>query len=253
MSATSEMKAGIVGLCGFKRSGKDTLAQEMALRDGFIRIAMADALRAEVWALHGVPPVPDAMKDMPFPDRADGASYRDILRMHGQARRKEDPDYWVKKVAEAIHSIDAMAAAGGIELPRELPRYVIPDVRMENEIDWIRAHGGVLIWIRRPGRGSDGHATERDLSCVADFVIENDASPAALHAHTMTALSNQNHRAASGSTRIWRYSRISKAWTLQRACAANEAERWVDLFRRKFAVEDVFAISKEKPARRPVS
>lgn len=188
-------KIRIVGLAGLKRSGKDTLAHEMMRMDGYMRMAMADALRAEIWAEQGVPPMPDSMKDLPLPGREDGSTYRDLMRHRGGARRLEHPEYWVRKVELAVRMIDTLAATHGLPWPC----YVIPDVRMDNEIEWIRSMGGVIVWVRRPGITSDGHVTEGDLSEHADFIVVNDGSVEALHGSTMKNLAALADGLAQGS------------------------------------------------------
>ena len=48
------MPSVIVGLCGRKRSGKDTLAEELVERYGYTRVAFADPLREMLLALDPV-------------------------------------------------------------------------------------------------------------------------------------------------------------------------------------------------------
>ena len=48
------------------------------------------------------------------------------------------------------------------------------DVRFAHEVDALRAVGGRLVWIDRPGTHSDGHASEQDIRHLAEYVITND-------------------------------------------------------------------------------
>lgn len=149
----------LIGLCGFKRSGKDTVARGLAEVYGFERFAFADALREEVAALDGISQPDDAQKDV---RGANGQSYRDALIARGQARRAQDPDYWVKALASSIAQPPAPA------------NIVITDCRFPNEIDWIRDTGGQLVWVWRDGIVSNGHITERDWRPACDIVLHND-------------------------------------------------------------------------------
>ena len=154
----------VIGLSGFKRSGKDTAAHALSARLGYTRIAFADALRDEVFERHGIR-LGDDDKDKPLP--AYGLrSYRDLLIEHAQERRAQNPDYWVERVDAKAREYRSL----GI-------RIVVTDVRLPNEVTWLHAQGGLHIWVQRPGVASNGHATEQDLSGVADLVVVNDTSP----------------------------------------------------------------------------
>lgn len=163
----------LIGLCGFKRSGKDTVAIGLAQQYGFERFAFADAIREEVAALDGISRPDETQKDV---RSTNGQSYRDALIARGQARRSEDPDYWVKALASSIAQ------------PPVPANIVITDCRIPNEVDWIRSRGGVLVWVWRDGIVSNGHVTERDWRPVCDIVLHNDwRTPDELAAELMLA------------------------------------------------------------------
>jgi len=151
----------LIGLSGFKRSGKDTAAYALSARLGYTRVAFADALRDEVFERFGIR-LGDDDKDKPLP--AYGLrSYRELLIEHAQERRAQNPDYWVDRVDAQVR-----------EYQKHGIRIVVTDVRMQNEIEWLRSMGGLHVWIHRPGVSSNGHATEQDLSLLADLAIVND-------------------------------------------------------------------------------
>lgn len=154
----------LIGLSGFKRSGKDTAARELSSRQGYTRVAFADALRDEVFDRFGIR-LGDDDKDKPLP--AYGLrSYRDLLIEHAQERRAQNPDYWVERVDVQVRAYLSL----GI-------RVIVTDVRLPNEVAWLRRMGGLHIWVARLGVTSNGHATEQDHSEIADLVIVNDADP----------------------------------------------------------------------------
>ncbi|HEU0196993.1 MAG TPA: hypothetical protein VFQ88_07215 [Nevskiaceae bacterium] len=161
----------LIGLCGFKRAGKDTVASGLVQVHGFTRVAFADALRREVAEIDGIPVAEDAMKDVPA---ANGRTYRDALIDRGQARRAEDPDYWVKQLQAIVLDMRSNA------------NVVVSDCRFPNEFAWVREHGGHLVWIRRCGVVSNGDITEQDWSHKCDFTFDNDMStPPALAARLL--------------------------------------------------------------------
>ena len=94
---------------------------------------------------------------------------RRILQWWGtEYRRAQDPDYWTKawdrKVAE--FDLDQILV-------------LVDDVRFGNELDMIRAHGGLIVKIERPGfEGANQHSSETSLDDYAawDGVIVNDGS-----------------------------------------------------------------------------
>lgn len=73
---------------------------------------------------------------------------------------------------------------------------VIPDVRFRNEIEGIRAAGGKLVRIRRPGAGLSGaaavHASEAEQAGIPDdvfdLVVENTGTLEELRAKAAAAL-----------------------------------------------------------------
>jgi hypothetical protein len=151
----------LVGLSGFKGAGKDAAAYALSARLGYTRIAFADAVCDEVFQRFGIRLGEDD-KDWPLP--AYGLrSYRELLIEHAQERRAQNPDYWVDRVDAQVREYQKY----GI-------RVVVTDVRMQNEIEWLRSMGGFHIWIHRPGVFSNGHVTEQDLSPLTDLTIVND-------------------------------------------------------------------------------
>lgn len=152
----------IIGLAGFKRSGKDTLAGGLCDFFGFRKLSFGAAIREEVAQRFAVSPVSDKDKDKPLNGDC-GQSYRELLLTHGMARRMAWPTYWIDKLATEAH-----------QLLDQGDRIVISDVRMPDEIDWIRKNRGVVVWINRPGVASDGESTEQDNRHLCDYVVENN-------------------------------------------------------------------------------
>ena len=158
----------LIGLAGFKRSGKDTVARALG-RTGFVRMAFADAVRQEVFARYPqAQQVADADKERPQ-DFLGGRSLRDLLIECGQGRRDKDPDYWVNVLRDGLD----------VHL-REGRSVVVSDVRMLNEVAMLREYQAKMVWVTRPGVTSNGHATEQDLELLCDIVLNNDGAPSHL-------------------------------------------------------------------------
>lgn len=155
----------LIGLSGFKRCGKDTAAKAL-VGEGFLRVAFADAIYAEVhirWA--SARNILDHDKDLPQ-ESLGGLSKRDLLLQVGEERRKHDSMHWVKiGMAEAKRHLNNGRSV------------VITDLRLVSEFDAVRAMGGYIAWIERPGLRTGVDITEQDRSVMADASIRNDASP----------------------------------------------------------------------------
>lgn len=110
----------IVGFGNKARNGKDTLAaklQERLLRSTKV-LAFADDLKALARAL-GM-----QEKNGPF------------LQQLGAAMRTLNKQYWIAKLEARMMEADADVI-------------LIPDVRYRNEVDWITAHGGLVVRVSR--------------------------------------------------------------------------------------------------------
>jgi len=144
----------IVGITGFKRSGKDTLAGILRERAGFVRVAFADALKEEVRAFLGI---------SGYDLERDKERWRPVLQYHGCAMREKDSDYWINRIAYKIAWL----------VPA---RVVITDVRFRNEAAWIRKHGGEIVRVVRDGAidaEPSWHVSEREVAEIeASHVID---------------------------------------------------------------------------------
>ena len=92
-----------IGVIG---SGKDFMAK----KETDVQLSFADALREEVWEMLGwKPKTPEEYEEFKSQkwklpgDRLYYFTGRDILQRYGtDIRRKEDPDYWAKKLVDKL-------------------------------------------------------------------------------------------------------------------------------------------------------
>ena len=90
-----------------------------------------------------------------------GLTFRQTLQLYGtEYRRRQDPDYWVKRLEEKLQGLE---------------RVVIDDVRFLNEVEMVQRLGGRVIRIDRPGAEKSRHESEITLDTFDgwDGVIEN--------------------------------------------------------------------------------
>lgn len=154
----------VIGITGFKGSGKSTVAKYLQENHGFIRINFKDALIREM-KLH-LPNILEELSDyysMAIDDLFDAKPpmMRALMLDFGtELRRREDPEHWTKQYKAAIKS-----TKGNI---------VTDDVRFNNELDTLKELDGVLIRVKREDIVTGGtHQSETEqMGFIADFTVE---------------------------------------------------------------------------------
>lgn len=142
-----------IGLIGLAGSGKDTAAK--ALIEGkYYRMAFADEIKQLAFEFGW-----NGEKD------EDG---RKLLQDLGMIGRRYSPSVWIKHVAWRV------VIKG--------PPIVFTDVRFQNEADYVRSIGGIIVRIVRPGIISGNHESElKQCEVAADIEVVNDGTIEDLH------------------------------------------------------------------------
>ena len=198
----------LIGLTGAACAGKDTTAQILAAA-GFVSIAFADALRAELaqaWNVDQRLFTARATKEEPTDalaiqlcgdagfarlaaakgwDVAAPRSPRWAMQRWGtEYRRGQRDDYWTMRVDHWVH---AQRLAGRRQI-------VVTDVRFPDEAAALRLLGGWLVRVHHPEANSTlaadirQHASEGHLQLNADGDIHNDGDLEHLTAETVRVL-----------------------------------------------------------------
>ena len=168
----------LIGLNGFKQSGKSTVAAYLTEKYHFEELAFANSLKDSVAALFDITRTDvERYKDMGADVTLAGKiiPFRTFLQRFGteMARDTWDQDFWVDRI-----------------LPNTLPQrwhadklVVISDVRFHNELRRIRQFGGYTIRIERSGIDSDKHGSEiKPNANYIDYTINNDGTLTGLYA-----------------------------------------------------------------------
>mgnify|MGYP003624029130 CR=1 FL=1 len=173
-----------IGLSGYARSGKDTVAGILA-EEGWHRYAFADKLKLAVRKLNpivdinGWDDVPITLEEAISEVGLDEAKerypeYRRLLQVMGTevGRDMFGDNFWVEQAFRGVQHDKA----------------IFTDCRFPNEAQAIVERGGEVWRIRRPGFGPiNGHASEISLdSWEFDRVIENDGDIAALRTKVLS-------------------------------------------------------------------
>lgn len=153
----------LIGITGRAGAGKDTVADSLVTRHGFTKISWADSLKAGMAAMGFPEPANREDKEKLIPGF--NFSWREAAQKLGtEWGRHLDPDIWLKTTERRMR--------------RATDRFVIADVRFNNEADMVRRKGGVMLFLH--GRAADlgenaGHASEAGVLFKPehDHMIDN--------------------------------------------------------------------------------
>lgn len=198
----------LLGINGFKTSGKDTLAgfiAEDVATAGYVADKVAFAYRLKVYAARALGfdrpddklvALMDSMKDESnisvFYDEPDvipsvfdtstlhSITGREYLQHVGNEARKVFGDtFWIDQVLPNVQPFthDESRAAQLKAMYPGADVLLVTDVRYPNEAQRIKLLGGWVVEVIRPGLESDGHASETPLPReLVDWQVNNDGS-----------------------------------------------------------------------------
>lgn len=203
-------RSTLIGLGGLAGAGKDTAAEALTERCGFVKIAFADPMKRfamEMWnfteeQLWGPSERRNAV------DPRYGFSPRHVLQVLGtEVGRQIDRKVWLRyglltahRIVTGLGTLKYVRTQGIVRLRPDqwlgVPRgVVITDVRFLNEGTAIKEVGGLVFMIDRQGAGLEGvaakHASEQgfiDLFGLADGAISNDSTIEELHRKVVAAV-----------------------------------------------------------------
>jgi hypothetical protein len=180
----------IIGLAGLAGAGKTTVAKHLVEHHGYVRLpfagpikAMAEAFGLTFAEVHGF------AKEDPC-DALCGKTPRQFMQWLGTefGRDMIGPDVWInawqRKVFEARNAALLEGDTGVAARSIYGLRVVADDCRFDNEAAAIRAMGGRVIRVHRPGAGSAsgaGHSSE-GWRGTPDAIIANVRDEAWLRA-----------------------------------------------------------------------
>ncbi len=174
------MTTTLIGLSGYARSGKDTVAETLAAH-GYKRMAFADPMREALYTLN--PNVDVEGYRMTLQQAVNGMGWealkdlsnelRPLLQRFGTevCRHLFGQDIWVETAMRQYRYHTKWGES-----------VVFADVRFPNEADAIRKAGGQVWRIERPGvEPANSHSSEHALDLYNfDHVIVNDGTLADL-------------------------------------------------------------------------
>jgi len=192
----SKQLPNLIGIYGHARSGKDTVKDFII--DNFknhYSIAFADPLKEAASIAFGIPLdhfYQNDIKEMVNP--AWDVSPRAIAQFMGTEMFRDtisklcpviSNNFWIHRMALRLANHYVPENEGEYD-PEDT--VVIPDVRFQNEYDWVIQNGGIIIHLTRDGAdgkvGIPGHSSEHLINLHTPertFICENNSSISELH------------------------------------------------------------------------
>jgi hypothetical protein len=195
----------LIGISGAAGAGKDTLARGIAAVDVYGIYHFADPIKLAINAMFGFEmgdwndrewkeePIPgfemrlsaDYCDRFDIPRQAVGEVASRSPRFLAQTLGTEwgrlmiDMDIWLKLAQRRYAMISKQATLSKGRIMGM--GMIIPDVRFENEAQWIKDEGGLLLHVERPGQeeiSESSHASEAGFDpALINEVIYNDGPP----------------------------------------------------------------------------
>jgi hypothetical protein len=207
----------LIGVCGKKRAGKDTVGLFLKIHHKFRMIALADPIREIAIELFGLN---KAQLDGDLKEKVDvrwGLTPRGIMQKLGTEVGREGRFAIFEPMVSAtqlravfakhklkagstcwIDSLFARIAEQKFFL--DVHDFVVTDVRFPNEAEAIKKNGGKLVFITRPALpvSMDVHASEAEIDNIdpdlVDFHLINDGTLKQLHARVGITLNQFRSR-----------------------------------------------------------
>ncbi len=162
----------LIGICGHAGSGKDTVADYIRhAHDDTWKLAFAKPLKEAAAILFGIPL--DAFTETDWkevPDVYWNLTPRAAAQFFGTEMVRETvdkllpgigSDFWIHRLIMTLRGEDESCEYTEDDV------VIIPDVRFQNEYDWIIDKGGIIIHLTRPGAdgtvGIPSHQSEAGL------------------------------------------------------------------------------------------
>ena len=174
----------IIGVSGYARSGKDTIAEVLTMNYGFKRLAFADNIRKAVKVLDPIlengKRVNEMVKEFGWEVTKAQPEMRRLLQVFGTEVGREmfGENFWVDQVFRQIEAEDRDS------------NFIITDVRYPNEADLVRKKGGQIWRVSRSViKPINGHSSEFAMDNYDfDRVITNDSDIKDLESHIFSIM-----------------------------------------------------------------
>lgn len=154
----------LIGISGKAGTGKDTVADHLCKKHGYVKYSLATPIKAALCAMFGwhINMFEDRERKEKPVSYLNGKSPRQLAQTLGTDWGREliDQDIWLTLGERFIRD--------------SVEPVVIADIRFENEAALIRENGGTIIHLQRDVEAVAAHSSEAGIAVHADDIaIEN--------------------------------------------------------------------------------
>lgn len=165
----------IIGVCGQKFNGKDTIADYVVSKYHFTKISIGDPLKQALQNIFGFTDAQLWGNQKEIIDPFWGMTPRDVMQFVGtDVFRNYFPvkfpcigdKLWVLALQKKINDL----------FSRGIHKIIIPDIRFPNEEFIVKKYGGKIIRVNRPSiENIDVHISENSIEDLhPDYIVIND-------------------------------------------------------------------------------
>lgn len=186
----------LLAIAGKAGSGKDTLAHYIKniLPPSSVRTAaFADPIKDGLCAMFGLDR--NVLEDRELKEKpiaGIGKSPRELMQSLGTAwgRERVAEDLWVRRMEQFANSVEYDFAHCPHIRHSDDALLIITDVRMDNEAQWVREHGGKLVHLHRASAGAvAAHSSEAGVTFKpGDLAFDNSGGMSALARFSSVAI-----------------------------------------------------------------
>lgn len=186
-----------IGLSGYARAGKDSVASALVQHLGFIQVSFADKLKS---ALKRLDPIIGYVEDehgllylsAAWDYSLSDAQNWEMLKSYGEVRRLLQ--YMGTEVGRRLFGENFWVDQAFASIPANASGVVFSDCRFPQEAQAVVDRGGMVWRIERPGYGPvNNHASETSLDdWPFDNVLHNDGNLLDLQETAMSLLDRQH-------------------------------------------------------------
>lgn len=195
----------VIGLGGHKESGKDAIADYLVEHHGFVKLGMSDPLHDAMMRLNplvgiGVRMVEEQSSRLGFSriKETREVRYADIIAERGYVEAKKEPEVrtllqkFGTDVVRDLIGVDTWVNIATRRIQALVDQgtpVVMTALRFQNELSMFERWDSKTLWVDRPGKTGDGHASENSVQ-PGDFELQilNDGTLEDLYAKVRSSL-----------------------------------------------------------------
>jgi len=167
VDATTRSRITVVGIGGYKESGKSEAAYALQRVLGFEELGMSDELNRALYVVNPIIDWTDDDTPVRYSDVIDEYGYTEAKSLFPEVRRllqKFGTEFGRNFLGDGVWAEGVRGQIWEMAESSSVPGVAITGIRYRNEIQMIKSEGGITVWIGRPGLKIDqSHSSESSL------------------------------------------------------------------------------------------